>query len=150
MGSVNAPLRFLIVEDEALLAMDLEMLIEDAGHVVIAEAASLRDVQRLAESTMPDIAFVDLHLAEGSSGFDVCAHVQEHWPEAIIIFVTANLRKLPEDYAGAHGAIAKPFSRTDLISAMRYIEEGMCDPPPSMLKPDNFMASPALALTWSM
>jgi hypothetical protein len=32
---------------------------------------------------------------------------------------------------------------------MRYIEEGVCDPPPVSPQPANFLASPAFAATWS-
>ncbi len=39
MTAPCAPLRVLIVEDEALLAMDIESMVEDAGHRVIGEAA---------------------------------------------------------------------------------------------------------------
>ncbi len=62
------PLRFLIVEDEALLAMDIAMMIEDAGHVVAAEAAGLSEVEALAGRINPHIAFVDLQLADHSCG----------------------------------------------------------------------------------
>ena len=148
MARPHAPLRFLVVEDEALLAMDLGMLIEDAGHGVVAEAACLREVEGLDDDIDPHVAFVDLQLAEGSSGLDVCAHIQSHWTDAIIIFVTANSRKLPEDHAGAHGIIAKPFSRNGLLSAMRYIAESVCDPPPSTPAPPDFIAFPAFAATW--
>ncbi|MDX7953659.1 response regulator [Lichenihabitans sp. Uapishka_5] len=142
------PLRFLVVEDEALLAMDLGMLIEDAGHGVVAEAACLREVQGLDDAIAPHVAFVDLQLAEGSSGLDVCAHIQSHWADAIIIFVTANPKKLPDDHAGAHGVIAKPFSRNGLMSAMRYIVDGICNPPPSSPTPPDFTVFPAFTAVW--
>lgn len=144
----HAPLRFLVVEDEALLAMDLGMMIEDAGHGVVAEAACLREVQGLDDALNPHVAFVDLHLAEGSSGLDVCAHIHDHWREAIVIFVTANPRKLPLDYGGAHGVIAKPFSRNGVMSALRYITEGICDPPPALPTPPDLTAFPSFAATW--
>ncbi len=146
MPRCSLPLKFLVVEDEALLAMDLGMMIEDAGHAVVAEAASLREVERLGDIG-PDVAFVDMQLAEGSSGLDVCAHIQRHWPDAIIVFVTANPRKLPEDHAGAHGVIAKPFSRNGMMSAMRYLTEGICYPPPSLSVPADFTVFPAFAAT---
>lgn len=149
MARPHAPLRFLVVEDEALLAIDLGMLIEDAGHGVVAEAACLREVQCLDDGIDPHVAFVDLQLAEGSSGLDVCAHIQEHWADAIIIFVTANTRKLPDDHAGAHGVISKPFSRNSITSALRYVVEGICDPPPSAPVPPDFTVFPEFVTTWA-
>ena len=145
----SAPLGFLVVEDEALLAMDIGMMIEDAGHVVVAEAASLEEVEALTASIMPHVAFVDLQLAEGSSGLDVCAHIRRHWADAIIVFVTANPKKLPEDYAGGHGVVSKPFSRNGLMSVVRYVTEGVLDPPPSMRQPPELTASPRLLRDWA-
>jgi CheY-like chemotaxis protein len=149
MKRPSAPLAVLIVEDEALLAMDIEAMVEDAGHRVVGEAASLFDVEAFEDGLGPDLAFVDLQLAQGTNGLDVCRLIRRRWPMAFIIFVTANARKIPDDYAGAHGLIPKPFSRNGLVSAMRYIEEGVCAPPPTMPQPISFVASPAFAASWS-
>ena len=145
----NAPLRVLIVEDEALLAMDIEAMVEDAGHRVIGEAASLGEVEDLPGSLRPDLAFVDIQLARGTSGLDVCAVIRKRWANTIVVFVTANPLKIPADFAGGHGVIPKPFSRNGLISAMRFIEEGVCDPPPLSPQPASFIAAPAFAARWS-
>jgi CheY-like chemotaxis protein len=149
MNQPRARLQILVVEDEALLAMDIEAMIEDCGHAIVAEAASLHDVAELNDDVAPDIAFVDMHLARGTCGLDVSALIQERWGDTVIIFVTANPKKIPADFAGAHGVIPKPFSRAGLMSAMRYIEEGVCSPPPTMPRPVSFVASPACAASWN-
>ena len=143
------PLAVLVVEDEALLAMDIEAMIEDAGHCVVAEGASLHDVVALADTLRPDLAFVDLNLARGTSGLDVCALIRVRWPDTMIVFLTANPLKIPADFAGAHGLIAKPFSRTGLLTAMRYIAEGVVDPPPVSTQPSSFVPSPTLSASWA-
>ena len=149
MARPITPLQILIVEDEALLAMDIEVMIEDAGHRVAAEAASLQDVAALPDELRPDLAFVDIQLARNTSGLDVSALIQRRWADAIIVFITANPKKIPGDFAGAHGVIPKPFSRAGLLSAMRYITEGVCDPPPVSPLPASFVASSAFEATWS-
>lgn len=148
MKRPSPPLNILIVEDEALLAMDMEAMIEDAGHLVVAEGASLHDVEALADDVRPDLAFVDMQLARGSSGLDVCRLIRSRWSDAFIVFVTANPKKIPDDYCGGHGVIPKPFSRNGLMAAMKYIEEGVCDPPPTSPQPASFVASPAFAASW--
>lgn len=145
MTRPTAPLNVLIVEDEALLAMDLEAMVEDTGHGVVAEAASLSDVLALGEELHPDIAFVDIQLAHGSSGVDVARLISQRWPDTIIVFVTANPLKIPDDFAGAHGVIAKPFSHIGLLSAMRYIANSIITPPPYTPAPPSFVASAAFA-----
>ncbi|MCW1432241.1 response regulator [Novosphingobium sp. JCM 18896] len=149
MKRPQAPLDVLIVEDEALLVMDIEDMISDAGHNVVSDGASLYDVEALPDDLDPDLAFVDLQLARGTSGLDVCRLIRTRWPKTFVVFVTANPKKIPEDFCGAHGVIPKPFSRNGLLSAMRYIEEGVCDPPPTSPAPASFVASPAFAASWA-
>jgi CheY-like chemotaxis protein len=144
----HPPLRVLIVEDEALLAMDIEAIVEDCGHEVVAEAASLTDVRSLVGLAPPDVAFVDIQLAEGSNGLDVADFIHKHWTQTAVVFVTANPKKVPADFAGAHGIIPKPFSRAGLMAAMRYLEEGLSAPPPTSHAPRSFLASPMVQQTW--
>lgn len=144
------PLKFLIVEDEALLAMDMEAMIEDAGHEVVGEVSCVRALLGLPAETRPDIAFVDMHLAEGSSGIDACAYIRETWPDTYVVFVTGNPRKVPEDFAGGHGILPKPFVRSDVLRIMQYLEEGVFDPPPVSRPPASFLPSPRLAGSWAV
>lgn len=143
------PLRVLIVEDEALLAMDIEAIVEDLGHVIVGDAASLDDVVALASDLRPNLAFIDIQLARGSSGLDACRVVRNRWPETEVVFVTANALKIPPDFCGGLGVIPKPFSRNGLVSAMKYLTEGLCDPPPVSQRPASFIAAPHTASRWT-
>ncbi len=148
MSHPRSSLNVLIVEDEALLAMDIEAMVEDLGHNVVGEAASLREVEGLRRDLHIDIAFVDIHLAEGTSGLDVSRFLRAQWSEALVVFVTANPLKLPADFAGGDGVIPKPFSRDGMLSAIRYIEEGVLRPPPTSAQPSSFFLSPARTASW--
>lgn len=143
-------MKVLIVEDEMLLAMDMEAMIEDSGHQVLGEAASLEEVELLPETLNPQLAFVDLHLANGSNGLDVCKVIQRKWPDALIVFVTANVAKIPEDFQGAHGVIAKPFSHAGVVNAIHYLAQGIFDPPPNSLRPASLIPSPHLERRWAV
>jgi len=143
------PLRILIVEDEPLLVMDVEFMVEDAGHRVVGDAASLADVEAMQVDVEPDLVFLDMQLARGSSGLDVSQLIQRRWSSAIIVFVTANPRMIPEGFAGAHGVLAKPFSRASFLSTMLYLEQGIIAPPPSVNRPVDFTAAPALLEGWA-
>jgi len=148
MERPKPPLSVLIVEDEPLLAMDVEMMVEDAGHRVIAEAASLYDVEALDPAQSPDIAFVDMQLARDTTGLQVCSLIQERWSNTIIVFVTANPKKIPDDFGGAHGVIPKPFSRHGFMTALHYLQESVCTPPPVTALPGSFVPSQLLSSTW--
>lgn len=146
--SHDQTLRVLIVEDEALLAMDLEAVIEDEGHTVVAEAASRRHVRNLTLPDGPHIAFVDLHLAEGSSGLDVFDDLRKRWPETVVVFVTANPTQIEDDFPGAFGVVAKPFSRHGMTSVVRYLSEAVLDPPPDSAVPATIRPLPAMTAAW--
>jgi CheY-like chemotaxis protein len=149
MPQSETPLDILIVEDEAILVMDMEMIIEGAGHHVVADAASFDDVSDLAQTLRPDLAFVDLQLAKGSSGIEAAKLIRNRWPETTIVFVTANPKQLPNDFCGAHGVIPKPFSRLGMAAALKYIAEGVRNPPPRTPRPGSLIVAPHIATKWT-
>lgn len=143
-------LRVLIVEDEALIVMDLEHLIEKAGHLVVADAASVRSLKQLDHALCPDLALVDLQLAHGSSGLDAADHIRLVWPGAFIAFVTANPRMVLPDIEKGDAVVPKPFTSSGLMKALAFIEDGLSNPPPSVGAPDNFIPNPKLQVRWQM
>ena len=118
----DEPLRVLIVEDEAVLAMQLEMLVEDRGHVVVGTAYSASEAIALARATRPDLAFVDLQLQGRSSGIDVARAIRD-MEGVTIVFVTANAAALADDFEGGAAVIAKPFSVALMRNSLPYIEQ---------------------------
>ncbi|MCJ8141177.1 response regulator [Falsirhodobacter halotolerans] len=148
---MNRPLpslNVLLIEDEPLIAMDMQMMLEDAGHTVVAEATTMSELEDILPGIAPDVAFVDIQLGDGSSGVDACRLIRNAWHDTVVIFVTANPAMIPQDYAGGHGVIAKPFTQDGFMSAMQYLGEGISDPPPTVAKPNAFCASPAFAARW--
>ena len=146
---MSKPLRILIVEDEALLAMELQCLVEDAGHEVAGWATSSAEAFGLAAEVEADLAFVDLHLADGLTGIDVAQHIQQK-AGATVVFITANAKRLPEDFAGAAGVLAKPYSVHALEMTLAYLREGLMDPPPRSPRPPGFDLSPRYAGQWNV
>jgi CheY-like chemotaxis protein len=90
-----------------------------------------------------------MQLAHGTTGVEVAALIRRRWADTCIIFVTANPKQIPDDYCGAHGVIPKPFSHRGMMSALKYIVQGFCDPPPVLPQPVSFIASPSTAEIWS-
>lgn len=142
------PLRVLIVEDEALLAMELEGLVEDAGHHVVGWATSSTEAHKLVDSTEADIAFVDVHLTDGPTGVEVARYIAQN-RKSMVVFMTANPKRIPETFEGAVGVIAKPYTTLGLNSALRYLQEGVRRPPPVSSLPAGFILSPAFAEQWT-
>lgn len=137
------PLNVMIIEDEALLALDLELVIQEAGHRIVGSAMSSAEAQAMIAGCAPDLAFVDVHLADGPTGVEV-ARALSAAGVPTVVFMTANAKRLPEDYAGAVGVIAKPYTRNGLLAAIDYLEGWVRDPPSSGARPAGFTLSPLL------
>jgi CheY-like chemotaxis protein len=78
----------LIIEDEPLIAMDLEALVESQGHRVIGIAATHREAVDLVRRQQPGLVLADIQLADGSSGLDAVNEILRSF-SVPVIFVTA-------------------------------------------------------------
>jgi len=126
--SSEKPLRILIVEDEILIALELESLLQDLGHDVVGMAASSGEALSLGQELKPDLAFVDIHLADGPTGVDVARHLAAQH-QVTVLFMTANTKRIPEDFAGAWGVIAKPYTERGVREALGYVMAGQSREP---------------------
>jgi DNA-binding LytR/AlgR family response regulator len=136
------PLKVLIVEDEGVLALELEGLLEEAGHEVVGWATSYPQACALLQAEETDLAFVDVNLGEGRNGIDVARFIQQT-KRGLAVFFTANPGQLPADFVGAVGVIVKPYTTRGLITALRYLHEGIRSPPPWSLRPDEITLAPS-------
>ena len=83
-------MRVLIVEDDAIIAMHLAMLVVEFGHEVCATARSAAGAISLATAHRPDVVLMDIRLAQGSSGVDAAREI--HAQQGLrCIFLSANL-----------------------------------------------------------
>lgn len=133
-------MKIVIVEDEALLALELECEVEAAGHQVVGQAMSADCARKVIDNKRPDFAFVDVHLLDGPTGIDVGRHLSASGIP--FVFVTGNLKRIPPDFVGALGAIEKPYTVNGLQNALAYISvvlEGDRDPAP----PPSLVMAPA-------
>jgi CheY-like chemotaxis protein len=78
----------LIIEDEALIALDLEALVENLGHRVVGVARTRSQAIALAQSHRPGLVLADIQLADGSSGLDAVNDLLKSF-EVPVIFITA-------------------------------------------------------------
>ena len=141
-------LRILIVEDEILLAIELEYVLQELGHKIVGIAASSADAMALAVKTQPDLALVDIHLNDGPTGVAVATALAD-MGDTRVVFMSANINRIPNDYAGAVGYIGKPYTENGLRSAIAYLREGIFNPPPDGSKPNSLVLSPTFASAWA-
>lgn len=101
--------RVLIIEDEPIIAMDLENLLTELGHKVVATAATRDEAVAKARSERPGLVLADINLGEGGSGIDAVSEILESF-DIPVIFVTAYPeRLLTGERPEPTYLIAKPF-----------------------------------------
>lgn len=135
-------MKILIVEDEALLAMELESEVEDAGHEIVGIAADSKEAIELANKALPQFAFVDIQLLDGPTGIEVGRYLSSS--SIPYVFVSGNLKRIPEDFAGALGAIEKPYTMNGLQNALQFIEGIVIGAERSVIPPPSLVVSPKL------
>ena len=114
-------MKILIVEDEPLLAATLKQLVElNPLYTVTAMADDLDAAMRSVEAEPPELALVDLQLANGTSGFSVAARLHELG--IACLFTTGNAPGFPVPDL-ALGCLRKPFETDDLARALKEAED---------------------------
>jgi DNA-directed RNA polymerase specialized sigma24 family protein len=99
----------LIIEDEALIAMDLEHLVEELGHRVVGVARTHSKAVSIAKALPPGLILADIHLADNSSGLDAVNELLRTF-EVPVIFITAYPERfLTGERPEPAFLIAKPF-----------------------------------------
>jgi DNA-directed RNA polymerase specialized sigma24 family protein/CheY-like chemotaxis protein len=78
----------LIIEDEPLIAMDIEGLVENLGHSVIGIARTHAEAVQIAKKQRPGLILADIQLADGSSGLDAVNELLQSF-DTPVIFITA-------------------------------------------------------------
>lgn len=140
-------LRVLVIEDEALLVMQLESFLEESGHTVVGSAVSSSEAFKMGKETGANLALVDVHLTDGPTGVEVGQYLAQSLGMAVV-FMTANPRRIPNDFVGAIGVIAKPYTTHGLSSALRFLINAVHRPPPPMPGPASLQLAPAFKERW--
>ncbi len=129
------PARILIVEDEMLVACELEAILEDLGHTPVGIAPDMVSAIALA-AAKPDLALVDLNLRDGLTGPQIGEALGREY-KCAVLFITANPRILGDGIAGTIGVLTKPTDQTAVALAVDYalrVWRGEQDvtPPPAL------------------
>jgi DNA-binding response OmpR family regulator len=124
----------LIVEDEMLVALEMQSILEQHGYRVAGIAVDL--VSALAYADQPiDLALVDLNLRDGLTGPEIGKRMaNDH--RAGVLFITANPRMLGDGIAGTIGVLTKPTDERTLTSAvafaLRHLKGEAAEAPPGL------------------
>ena len=112
--------RILVAEDEAIIAMQIEELLEAEGYESVGVAGSAQQAVDMARSLKPDLVLMDLGLPD-MDGLDLVVELRG-WSQVPIIVVSA--RDQEEDKVraldgGVDDYLTKPFSSGELLARVR-------------------------------
>ncbi|NLS03900.1 response regulator [Rhizobium sp. P32RR-XVIII] len=109
--------RVLIVEDEFLIALDLEATVHSMGMEVTGFAANKDQALRYAPTA--DIAFVDVNLSDGATGPEIGRRLAEDYGIAVV-FMTANPEMVAGGVKGTLGVVSKPVMPSVVEQSLKY------------------------------
>jgi CheY-like chemotaxis protein len=116
-------LRILIVEDEQIVAADLESKLNRLGYEVVGIAASGEEAIALAEELRPELVFMDVRLQGPMDGTEAARHVQR-MTGAPVIFITAYAEIFMRDPTLMNPpglCLSKPFSINQLHAVLEAV-----------------------------
>jgi CheY-like chemotaxis protein len=122
---LNTPTTVLIVEDEAVMAMYLEMILKRSGFVVSDAVATGEDAVISYEKNKPDIILMDIRLSGQMDGIEAAKKINSE-NHCKIIFMTGYSNENIKERANELNPIAylvKPFEKRELVALMKKAGE---------------------------
>lgn len=110
--------RVLIIEDEPIIAMDLETIVRDLGHDVTAVAVTRDEAVAEARAQRPGLVLADIQLADDSSGIDAVKDILSEFSVPVIFITAFPERLLTGERPEPTFLITKPFQRSTVKAAI--------------------------------
>lgn len=110
MSAPISPPHILIVEDDAVVALELEARMQGQGYVIAGIASSVAGALAQVEKSRVDLALVDVHLADNGDGIELAASLAERDIPTVVLTAHGDDRTLERvKRVGAQGYLLKPF-----------------------------------------
>jgi len=110
--------RVLIIEDEPIIAMDLEGIVIGLGHAVSRVADTREKAVAAALEVKPDLVLADIQLADGSSGIDAVHEILDAFVVPVIFITAYPERLLTGERPEPTFLITKPFREEQVRAAI--------------------------------
>src|SRR5260221_2981699 len=113
--------RILVVEDQAIVAIDIQSQLESLGYLVVGTASSAAEACLKAATLAPDLVLMDVHLGDAIDGIDAATTIREQQGIPIVFLTayvdSATIRRAQQ--VEPYGYIVKPFSQRDLHTTLQ-------------------------------
>lgn len=123
LSSLQSQVRILIVEDENIVALDLERGLRRLGYSVVGMASTGQEAIRMAEETRPDLILMDIQLKGAMDGITAAKQIRELF-NVPVVFLTAysdegTLQRAKT--SEAFGYLLKPFEEIELRTTIETV-----------------------------
>lgn len=108
----------LIIEDEPVISMDLEQIVRDLGHDVMATVVTRDEAVKAVETKRPGLVLADIQLADGSSGIDAVKDIFSNFMVPVIFITAYPERLLTGERPEPTFLITKPFLHSTVKAAI--------------------------------
>jgi CheY-like chemotaxis protein len=114
--------RVLIAEDNLIIADMVEMILISAGYEVCGIARTVAEAVELARSHKPDLAVIDIRLAERGLGTEIAAQLSD-LPKLGVLYTSGNLLDTVLTTIDGHACLAKPYGSADLVRSLEIVSD---------------------------
>lgn len=126
MGSLNQPIRTILIDDHTLVRQSLHALLDQEGVCVVGEASTLSAGFEVLKTVPHDVVLLDIALPD-SNGLDTILKFRKVCPEVPVLVLSMHVDEtlvLGALQAGANGYIDKGASREELLAGLRSVSQG--------------------------
>lgn len=117
---MERPIRILIVEDNVIIADDMQSMLEEIGYEIVDNVIVYEQAEEVLKTQQVDLVLIDIILASDKTGIDLGKHIRENY-DIPFIFVTSNSDRATVENAKTvkpNGYLVKPFEQQDLYTSI--------------------------------
>ncbi len=117
---MEQPVRILIVEDNVIIADDMQSMLEEIGYEIVDNVIVYEQAEEVLKTQKVDLVLIDIILASDKTGIDLGKHIRENY-DIPFIFVTSNSDRATVENAKTvkpNGYLVKPFEQQDLYTSI--------------------------------
>lgn len=117
---MEQPIRILIVEDNVIIADDMQSMLEEIGYEIVDNVIVYEQAVDVLKKQQVDLVLIDIVLASDKTGIDLGKHIRENY-DIPFLFVTSNSDRATVENAKTvkpNGYLVKPFEQQDLYTSI--------------------------------
>ena len=123
MTQITHTTKILIVEDELIIASDIEMILTEAGYEVVGIATNYADAMNIIKTNNPDLILLDINLESDADGVILAEDINRDF-QIPFIYLTSNTDPLTINRVkrtNPAGFIVKPFNEKDILTNVEIV-----------------------------